>query len=775
MASPPPNQRFSNLPQGGAGQRESQHLQQQQQDQQNYSNMYAGNPGSESHGLGQQGQQQSAQPYNFNPVRSSASSGSGSGSGSDHHASSALGRPLSPSHRNSTYSMMDQPGNTVGLDSTSAAIARGEVGANYSRYSTGNLAALAQATGLGGAAGGIVASNSNHRLSSLSNGNGTEELQIEMDSLPAAPYANSNSGLLSSPSGNAPFTRSRFSEYGLGDASSSESPSFRDSTLFDSNDRRGSMQYYSNNKSMEDTSLLWNEKNVEADDFLHDPRTLATQRSDRWWNFPTSGRGLVNAIGISVLLGGFLALFMGWPIHVYVVSRGGTGSYGWNMGNTNSSGQVPDIPNLPSLIDADTPDEVKYGIRKGYNGRDYQLVFSDEFNEDGRTFFPGDDPFWEAVDIHYWQTRDLEWYDPDVPTTRDGNLEITLTEQPIHGLNFRSGMIQSWNKLCFNKGAYIEVKASLPGNSRASGYWPGIWTMGNLGRAGYGATNDGMWPYSYDSCDVGTLYKQRFSNNTPVAAYTTGGYENDFTGELSVLAGQRTSACTCKGQPHPGPKNNVGRGAPEIDILEAQVDWRGYGTGSQSIQIAPFDAYYNWDNRSSAGMELYNSSITLLNSWKGAPTQEAASAVTRFEDCYEGERYESFGYEYTSGGSADSQITWSVGDIPTWTLKAGAFPPQDDVQIGQRLISEEPMYIILNLAISASFQSLQFDRLTFPGTFRIDYVRVWQPKGETSITCDPDDHPTTDYINRYMEYYTNPNITTWPDELWPKNSLIDDC
>ena len=42
-----------------------------------------------------------------------------------------------------------------------------------------------------------------------------------------------------------------------------------------------------------------------------------------------------------------------------------------------------------------------------------------------------------------------------------------------------------------------------------------------------------------------------------------------------------------------------------------------------------------------------------------------------------------------------------------------------------------------------------------PGTFRIDYVRVWQPKGETSITCDPDDHPTTDYINRYMEYYTN--------------------
>jgi hypothetical protein len=38
------------------------------------------------------------------------------------------------------------------------------------------------------------------------------------------------------------------------------------------------------------------------------------------------------------------------------------------------------------------------------------LVFSDEFNTDGRTFYPGDDPYWEAVDLHYWQTNNLEWF-----------------------------------------------------------------------------------------------------------------------------------------------------------------------------------------------------------------------------------------------------------------------------------------------------------------------------------------------------------------------------
>ena len=67
------------------------------------------------------------------------------------------------------------------------------------------------------------------------------------------------------------------------------------------------------------------------------------------------------------------------------------------MGGTNASGQVPDIPNLPVLIDKDTPAEIRNGIRTGYDGNEYQLVFSDEFNEDGRTFYPGDDPFVRAI------------------------------------------------------------------------------------------------------------------------------------------------------------------------------------------------------------------------------------------------------------------------------------------------------------------------------------------------------------------------------------------
>lgn len=74
-----------------------------------------------------------------------------------------------------------------------------------------------------------------------------------------------------------------------------------------------------------------------------------------------------------------------------------------------------------------------------------------------------------------------------------------------------------------------------------------------------------MWPYSYDSCDVGTLANQTLNGEPAIAATSGGGPD----GELSYLPGQRLSRCTCPDDPtHPGPKHPdgtwVGRSAPEI-------------------------------------------------------------------------------------------------------------------------------------------------------------------------------------------------------------------
>jgi len=62
--------------------------------------------------------------------------------------------------------------------------------------------------------------------------------------------------------------------------------------------------------------------------------------------------------------------------------------------------QVPSIGNF-GLIDLETPEDAHFRDSRR-DGSRWQLVFSDEFNTEGRSFYPGDDPYWEAADLHYW-------------------------------------------------------------------------------------------------------------------------------------------------------------------------------------------------------------------------------------------------------------------------------------------------------------------------------------------------------------------------------------
>uniref|UniRef100_A0A8H7XY82 GH16 domain-containing protein n=1 Tax=Psilocybe cubensis TaxID=181762 RepID=A0A8H7XY82_PSICU len=362
------------------------------------------------------------------------------------------------------------------------------------------------------------------------------------------------------------------------------------------------------------------------------------------------------------------------------------------------------------LIDLETPKEAL--IKKSMkDGSDMILVFSDEFNEEGRTFYPGDDPYWEAEDLHYWATNNLEWYDPEAITTSGGALVITFSEKETHDLGYQGGLMSSWNKFCFT-GGYIETAVQLPGRNNVVGMWPAVWTMGNLGRAGYGASLEGMWPYTYDSCDVGTAPNQTF-NGGPLPALVDG--DHAYGGALSYLPGQRLSRCTCDGESHPGPKHEdgtyVGRSAPEIDVLEAQVG----GT---------------------------------------PPTGEVSQSAQ---------------WAY---------ISWVSNGTMSWTLNAPGLGPDPSVEISARPVPQEPMYIIVNLGMSKNFGSIDFEHLTFPTSMRIDYIRVYQDMHRVNIGCDPTDFPTADYINTYIEAYTNPNLTTWRGDYgkpFPKNSFIESC
>ncbi|THH13791.1 hypothetical protein EW146_g6466 [Bondarzewia mesenterica] len=492
---------------------------------------------------------------------------------------------------------------------------------------------------------------------------------------------------------------------------------------------------------------------TEADDDIHNPDHGINSRSIFHDGHLLSYRGLANMGCLVLLILGIITLF---------------------------SGQVPEMPGNWGLIDLDTPQEA-YTRVSFYDSSELELVFSDEFNTDGRTFYPGDDPYWEAVDLHYWETNNLEWYDPAAITTKNGALTITLSQKETHDLNFQGGMMTTWNKFCFT-GGYIETSVKLPGSNNIVGLWPAVWTMGNLGRAGYGASLEGMWPYTYDACDVGTVANQTV-NGSPEAATVNGDASEN--GILSFLPGQRLSRCTCNGESHPGPKHSdgtyVGRSAPEIDIFEAQITGTPLtGQVSQSAQWAPFNHGYEWFN-TTANEIIADTTISEQNSYIGGSTQQATSVVTNTDQlCYENSAtpcFSVYGFEY-KGGFDNAYITWVSDNKTAWTLNVAGMAADSLVEISGRPVPQEPMYIIANLGMSENFGTVDLTHLVFPATMYIDYIRVYQPKNARNIGCDPTDFPTEAYINQYMEAYTNPNLTTWVNDFkqtFPKNSFLGQC
>ncbi|KAF9269559.1 beta-glucan synthesis-associated [Marasmius fiardii PR-910] len=524
----------------------------------------------------------------------------------------------------------------------------------------------------------------------------------------------------------------------------------------------------------------------DDEDILHDPnaspeaeKRLYSKGGLLWYNGNRKGsswswRGVWNLGGLSALLLALIALFLLYPVVTELRTRDRNDAVTGNI-RVNATGQAPVLPNVRELVDKDTPQDVR--TRTGFDGEEYELVFSDEFNENGRTFWPGDDPFFEAMDFWYGVTQDLEWYDPQQVTTRDGSLIITMdtaawptpgstpnSTAPFipadnHNLTYRSAMLQSWNKLCFTSG-YIEIAAIMPGpNGQSEAVWPGTWTMGNLGRPGYRATTDGMWPYSYDACDAGTFPNQTNKDQSgPAAALFSDASWPEYDKKLSVLTGQRLSSCSCPSSDHPGPwlshENRYrGRGAPEIDIIEVQKD-------KKTDEITGIELPGNVNANT---FTIYNTSNTYTNPYHGSPLQQAVSGLTKVPaENYQGmpnKRFVTYGFEYwaDTNNRNNGFITWQVDGKPSVTLRPGAVPPDKGTggsQVDQRLIPEEPMSIVMNLGISRNWQTINLNTVQFPLEMAFDYVRIYQRKGQTNIGCDPPDYPTADYINRHLDQYS---------------------
>ena len=184
--------------------------------------------------------------------------------------------------------------------------------------------------------------------------------------------------------------------------------------------------------------------------------------------------------------------------------------------------------------------------------REFELVFSDEFNTPRRNFGDGVDPRWTALDKNDYTNDALHYYSPmNAVTDDDGHLVIKseAADTDVIGFDdvkrkktkvtkhFRSAMLQTWNKFCFT-GGIVEAEVILPGKSTVGGLWPAFWMLGNLARHTYVGTSEHIWPWSSTACTKKSATAQRISG--------------------------------CDRASHYGMESKLGRGAPEIDIFEVQ-------------------------------------------------------------------------------------------------------------------------------------------------------------------------------------------------------------
>ena len=211
----------------------------------------------------------------------------------------------------------------------------------------------------------------------------------------------------------------------------------------------------------------------------------------------------------------------------------------------------------------------------------YNLVFSDEFNVPHRTFHDGSDPRWTSIEKNDYTNDAQHYYSGDnAYTDTKGNLVIKseASDTTIIGFNdvnykkervtkhFKSAMLQSWNKFCFT-GGIMEAEIALPGKHNIGGLWPAFWLLGNMARHTYVGSSEHIWPWSSSVCTEKSKTAQLIS--------------------------------ACDRVEHYGLHSGVGRGAPEIDIFEVQAGNVKAGTGSfikmpvgqpflsSSYQVAP--------------------------------------------------------------------------------------------------------------------------------------------------------------------------------------------
>ena len=447
---------------------------------------------------------------------------------------------------------------------------------------------------------------------------------------------------------------------------------------------------------------------------------------------------------------------------------------------------IPDTINAAQAfdwVDPDTPKEARVSSSLSTDDeRTFALVFSDEFEVDGRTFHDGHDPRWTAVDKDDFTNNPLNYYSHDQVFSRDGNLVIQTEIEPKtwvildnEGRNYansskevKSGMIQGWNKFCFT-GGIVEFDAILPGKPDVAGLWPAVWLLGNLARATYVNSTEHLWPFSTNAC-------------------------NDATRTSQLI-----NSCPDSPRSFPGMPKGRGRGVPEIDVFEIMI-MEAFDNPllTASLQMAPGipknrPAIGQMPNASQDWYSdlIYENGTTLNSFFYGVTVQASKMPGEKHQHNYQTDAIT--GNHFLTPSFHEKmhryRIEWeppfenSTGGYLRWYLDGVLFfglSGDDLYRHSQTEVPSEPMYLIMNTAASKDwgFPDAWFLNCkhkcwscldpkckecalpkgycdNFPAAFEFDFIRVYQAVDDPKQTmgCSPPSRPTKEFIESRIQDY----------------------
>jgi len=256
-------------------------------------------------------------------------------------------------------------------------------------------------------------------------------------------------------------------------------------------------------------------------------------------------------------------------------------------------------------------------------------------------------------------------------------------------------MLQGWNKVCFT-GGIVEAEVQLPGKHDVGGLWPAFWLLGNMARHTYVGSTNHVWPWSSNACSEKALNAQRING--------------------------------CMKSQHYGLQKEFGRGAPEIDIFEVQPGPTPKNVGpflkmtvgqpfmSASYQVAPgrpngrpgngwWPAPWQWYSGLRGGentcmnINFYGTYNHVLHDsddkdyWGDAVSYNFQLQKKHFETKH---KYRIEWELPNEDEGTDGYLRWFVDDKFVFDINGTGI-----VEGGANAtISTEPMYIIMNTAIS---------------------------------------------------------------------------